>query len=104
MLTSGDIFGIFRIQKSFHACDSLLVSPIVFDLDLLSIPTTSMTGGKNAKQKGFDTNAYVSGIREYLPGDPLKKIHWQSTAKNQQLMVKEYDKDPLPEVFLPAEI
>lgn len=30
-------------------------------------------------------------IREYSPGDPIRYIHWKSSAKSSQLMVKEFD-------------
>lgn len=37
---------------------------------------------------GDDHDIY--GIREYQPGDPLKKVHWKSTAKTGRLLVKDF--------------
>lgn len=31
------------------------------------------------------------GVREYVPGDPLRYIHWRSTARRDRLMVKEFE-------------
>lgn len=32
------------------------------------------------------------GIREYKPGDPIKNIHWRSTARSGTLVIKEYER------------
>ena len=39
-------------------------------------------------------------MREYAPGDPLNRIHWLSTARRNHLMVKEFELDPLAEVWI----
>jgi uncharacterized protein (DUF58 family) len=33
----------------------------------------------------------VASVREYEPGDALSKIHWLSTARTGQMMVKQFD-------------
>lgn len=38
------------------------------------------------------------GLREFMPGDPLRNVHWSSTARSGQLMVREFD-PPVPERF-----
>jgi uncharacterized protein (DUF58 family) len=43
---------------------------------------------------------YAAGVREYVPGDTLKRIHWPSSARKQTLIVKEFEKDPLAEVWI----
>jgi uncharacterized protein (DUF58 family) len=42
----------------------------------------------------------AAGVREYQPGDPLNRIHWISTARRNRLMVKEFELDPLAEVWI----
>jgi uncharacterized protein (DUF58 family) len=44
-------------------------------------------------------------VREYVPGDPLNRIHWLSTARRNELIVKEFELDPMADVwiFLDAE-
>ncbi|MEJ5225119.1 MAG: DUF58 domain-containing protein, partial [Anaerolineales bacterium] len=40
------------------------------------------------------------GVREYATGDPLKRIHWPSTARRSALMVKEFERDPQEQVWI----
>ena len=39
-------------------------------------------------------------MREYVSGDPLSRIHWVSTARRGRLIVKEFELDPLAEVWV----
>lgn len=33
----------------------------------------------------------IFGVREYRPGDPLRRIHWRSTARRGELIVREFE-------------
>jgi uncharacterized protein (DUF58 family) len=39
-------------------------------------------------------------VRNYVAGDPLTRIHWPSTARLGQFMVKEFDLDPTIDVVV----
>lgn len=43
---------------------------------------------EESDRKGMDYNPDYE-IREYIPGDDLKAIHWKLTAKQEKLMVRE---------------
>lgn len=34
----------------------------------------------------------INGVREYMPGDPLKHIHWKATARMGELQTKTYER------------
>jgi uncharacterized protein (DUF58 family) len=42
----------------------------------------------------------ASGVRDYSTGDPLNRIHWLSTARRGHLIVKEFELDPLADVWI----
>lgn len=99
-ITSGDPFGIFRISKSFPATDSLVVLPMIFPLSEFLTPPGLLPGGKAIRRKSIDVTPHAAGLREYVHGDPVKRIHWPTSIRRGQLMVKEFEQDPQAEIWL----
>ncbi|NWG33605.1 MAG: DUF58 domain-containing protein [Chloroflexi bacterium] len=99
VLTSGDPFGIFRVSKQFPATASLVVFPMLFPVNDFISPPGLLPGGKAIRRKAMDVTPHASGIREYIPGDPMKRIHWTTSIRRGQLMVKEFEQDPQAEVW-----
>ena len=56
-------------------------------------------GGNSLRKPSLETTPHAAGIREYYPGDPLNRIHWLSSLKRNQIMVKEFDQDPQASVW-----
>ena len=99
-ITSGDPFGIFHVSKSFPAVTSLIVLPMLFPVSDFLTPPGLLPGGKAIRRKSLDITPHASGVREYVPGDPMKRIHWPTSIRREQLMVKEFEQDPQAEVWL----
>ena len=99
-VTSGDPFGIFRVSKSYPATASLVVLPMLFPVAEFLSPPGLLPGGKAIRRKSIDITPHAAGIREYVPGDPMKRIHWPTSVRRDQLMVKEFEQDPQAEVWL----
>jgi uncharacterized protein (DUF58 family) len=99
-IESGDIFGLFLIRKTFQSYSRLLIIPHTFDVKGFPSPFGNLPGGRALRQKTLEVTPYAAGVREFVPGDPLKRIHWPSSARQQKLIVKEFEKDPLAEVWI----
>lgn len=99
-ITSGDLFGIFRVSKSYPASSSLVVLPMLFPVAEFLSPPGLLPGGKAIRRKSIDITPHAAGVREYVPGDPMKRIHWPTSVRRGQLMVKEFEQDPQAEVWL----
>ena len=99
-VTSGDLFGIFRVSKSYPPTSSLVVLPMIFPVAEFLSPPGLLPGGKAIRRKSIDITPHAAGIREYVPGDPMKRIHWPTSIRREQLMVKEFEQDPQAEVWL----
>ena len=86
-----DLFGLFRALARVAARDSLLILPKRYPLPPLAMPGTRkyQIGGIAMAAAVGESDEFVS-LREYRPGDPLRRIHWRSWAKSGKPIVKEY--------------
>jgi uncharacterized protein (DUF58 family) len=100
MIETGDIFGLFRFQKVMPSQDKLLVIPYIVDIPRFPAPFGTLPGGRALRQKTLEVTPYAAGVREYVPGDPLRRIHWPTSARKQKLIVKEFEKDPMETVWM----
>jgi uncharacterized protein (DUF58 family) len=99
-LVSGDPFGLFRTERLFPAEHSLVVLPMIYEISSFLSPPGLLPGGHVIRRKALDITPHASGVREYVPGDPIKRIHWPTTARRGQLVVKEFEQDPHAQVWL----
>lgn len=100
VLASGDLFGLFPISRVYPAEESLLVYPMMVDVHAFPSPQGWLSGGEALRRRTHQITANASGVRDYAPGDPLNRIHWLSTARRNRLIVKEFELDPLAEVWI----
>ena len=83
-----DPFGCVELTRSFSSRETLIVSPKIVPLPAVSLGGDGYRGGD-----GRSSQAAVSGeadiaTREHREGDDLRRVHWRSTAKRGQLMVR----------------
>jgi uncharacterized protein (DUF58 family) len=99
-LASGDPFGIFRLERPFVATNELLVYPRTVPLPNFSVPPAELHGGPAVRSRSAQVTPSIASVREYMPGDPFNRIHWRTTARTGQLMVREFELDPTAEVYV----
>lgn len=90
-LQSGDPFGLFNCERLIVEQDWLVVYPAVKPVEGLLLPSKEPFGDSRAGQWIFEDPSRSAGIRNYAPGDGLKRVHWKATARQQQLQVKVYE-------------
>jgi uncharacterized protein (DUF58 family) len=92
-----DPFGLERVAVPLPAGESILVYPRLVELDRLFSEAGARTPeGRRLllrRPSGFDLHS----VREYEQGESLRRVHWPSTAKRAQLMVKELEDSPRDE-------
>jgi uncharacterized protein (DUF58 family) len=91
---TGDPFGVFTATWTDPTTRTFLVYPPIIDLPGLNLPRGMLAGSARSSFRTQQVTTDVSGIREYLPGDSLNRIHWLSTARRDELIVKEFDLEP----------
>jgi len=99
-LEGGDPFGLFPVERTLSASESLLVYPMLFELQDFPNPSGIMPGGEALRRRTQQVTPNASGVRDYYPGDPLNRIHWVSTARRGRLISKEFELDPQAEVWI----
>jgi len=90
-LKSGDLFGVYRRERTDEAPHTLWVYPEVISLDRLGLPRLRPQGEQRGGQRLFEDPTRLQTIRDYRPGDPLKKVDWKATARRQALQSRVYD-------------
>ena len=87
-LRTGDPFGIFALTIYNSHSDSILVTPPLLPLAQLKIEPGGWAGDQRRRRGGLERNIGDSGVRNYLPGDSLRRIHWPASAHNDTLIVR----------------
>ncbi len=99
-VTVGDPFGMFTRQIAFPAEASMVVYPLTVDLPGFRAPDGDLSGGGRSRQRVAYTTAMATSIRDYQPGDPYNRIHWPNSARQGRLVVKEFEHDPIADVWI----
>jgi uncharacterized protein (DUF58 family) len=100
VIATGDLFGLFPVQQSISEKDSLLVYPMMVEVRGFPNPPGLLPGGEALRRRTHQVTPNAAGVREYTTGDPLNRIHWLSTARRGRLIVKEFELDPLADVWI----
>jgi len=99
-LRSGDPFGLFPTGLEIPVQQHIVVLPQVLPISSFAIPSGRLPGGEALRQRTHQVTPNASGVREYAPGDSFSRIHWRSTARLRRLVVKEFELDPLAEIWI----
>ncbi len=99
-LTAVDPFGLFRRVREVGGQQQILVYPAVVDLPHFQAPPANLPGEGRFRKRTHYITPNASGIREYAPGDAFNRIHWRSTARTGELMVKTFELDPASDIWV----
>jgi len=99
-LTSGDPFGLFKIKRTMGDTHGLLVYPAAVDLPRFRLPTAQLPSEGRLRGHTYYITPNAAGVRDYVPGDSFRRIHWPSTARVGKLMVKEFDLERGSEIWI----
>jgi uncharacterized protein (DUF58 family) len=87
-LRVADVFGLVELGRSFSSSSTLVVSP-----KIVPLPGGAVTGSWRGDGDGHAKIAAAAGeddagTRPYRDGDELRRVHWRSTARYGELMVR----------------
>jgi uncharacterized protein (DUF58 family) len=88
MVESSDVAGLFRGRRSSPDAEVALVLPRFVSF-AGKMQARELEASVAAPRAGSGTELF--GVREYRPGDSLRRIHWRSSARHGELVVREYE-------------
>ncbi|WP_084956664.1 DUF58 domain-containing protein [Thermoactinospora rubra] len=83
-----DPFGLVELTRSFTIADTLVVTPQVVPLPHVRLSGEWSGGGDSRTRSVAAAGDDDVAPREYRQGDDLRRVHWRSTARYGELMVR----------------
>lgn len=93
-VTIADPCGLF-----YASCTSGETAPLVVYPALAPVGTLGIDGLGRAALLGGSPRRLAGegdlplGVRHYRPGDPLRRVHWPSSARHGRLVLREYERE-----------
>lgn len=86
----GDPLGLFERSSDRRQAVDLYVHPRTVPLEGLSLGRLRDLEGLPSSDLASDDVSFHA-LREYQPGDDLRHVHWKSTARVGELMMRQYE-------------
>ncbi len=83
-----DPFGLVELNRTFSTTTSLTVVPRVVNLPPIPLSGAWTGSGDNRPRAFASGSAEDVTVREYRQGDDLRRVHWRSSARVGELMVR----------------
>ncbi len=100
-LRLGDPFGLFEVRLGYTQQTEILVYPPLAELSPELLPHRRQVGDLQPLHQAIvaDTLAATT-TRPYVIGDPLRRVHWRTTARHADLYVKVFEPEASSTVWL----
>ncbi len=99
-LRSSDLLGVFPGVHDDEQVQHLVVFPHVFPLEELGLPAERPFGEYRGRNRMFEDPLRVAGLRDYRPGDSLRRIDWKATARRGDLQSRVYEPPATQQLYL----
>lgn len=83
-----DAFGMVELGRAFQTTAQLTVTPRVVPLPPIPLEGAWTGSGDNRPRSFASGSAEDVTVREYRIGDDLRRVHWRSSARTGELMVR----------------
>ena len=100
VIRASDPFNLFPRDIEFEGIDKVLVYPRVIPIPDLVASRVLLADGHSRRQRMNMLSTDVASVREYTDGDPIGRIHWLTTARTGDLMVKQFDQGTAGEMWV----
>src|SRR6187431_21407 len=101
---TGDPFGLFSSEMVVGQPTSVVVFPEVVPLPHWRLPPSPIDGTTPVRRRYEAATPLVSGVRPYVHGDAINRIHWLSSARHGELHVKEFDLEQAADLWITLDL
>lgn len=95
-----DPFGLEQVDHQSGEREAVLIRPRVPNLDSIFSARGAYDAGAARAAVRSPSGFEFRTVREHAPGDPLRAVHWPSTARRGRLIVKELNDTPRDELVV----
>lgn len=99
-LHSADILGLFPRHWNDGGTTAFLAYPRIFALDDFGLPADRPLGESKGRNRIFEDPLRIAGLRDYEPGDPLRRIDWKATARRGELQSRVYEPSAVQHLYV----
>lgn len=93
-LQTGDPFGFYGVDLHEPGSATLVVMPPVLPLPAIDVAPGGRVGDGRARVNTLERTVSSASVRQYLPGDSLRGIHWPTTARLGAPYIRLFDSTP----------
>lgn len=91
LLSAGDLFGAQRRQITVPETTTLIVFPRIVPVSALRLPAGRPGEDWLARRRVVEDPLRFATVREYVPGDNPRHIHWHASAHTGTLQTRVHD-------------
>lgn len=99
-LRTSDPLGLFSLTIHYPAVDEVIIHPPIYGRLPIPLPAGRSNGRVRASQRAQRATLNAATVRAYQPTDPRRWIHWPTTARRDDLYVREFDLDAAGDIWL----
>jgi len=103
-LASGDVFGFRRSERWDQSSNDLIVYPKVVPVEMFGLPAGRPMGEWLGRRRVIEDPLRFAAVRDYVPGDMLRAIHWRASAHTGSLQTKVYDPSDTLSLMLAVDV
>ena len=103
-LLARDPLGVATVERDVPAGVTVLVRPRVPEVAALFTESGARGEGGRRAHMRRPSGLEPHGVREYVEGEPLRAVHWPSSARLGELMVRELEDAPRDSVAIVLDV
>ena len=91
---TSDPFNLFSVTLYHPDSATLTVTPPIIPLPTIEVAPGGRAGEGRPHPNALEQTVSAATVRNYLPGDSLRAIHWPTSARRNSLFVHQFENTP----------